>query len=297
MIVIGGGVAGMSAALVLGRCRRRVLVCDDGRPRNAVSRGVHGFLTRAGMPPDEFLRVGREQVLVYPTVSWREGRVETAERQGAGFIVRLADGHRITASTVLLATGLIDEMPAVEGFRQFWGHSAFICPFCDGWEVRDQRMVVLGGAVGVYGFTLELRQWASELFLCTDGADALTSEEVDHCRRLGIQVVKTKVAALEGSGVQVERLRFVDGSELPTRVVFLATYQHQRSPLAESLGCPLSDEGAITVCPETCSVAPGLWVAGNASSGLQMAMIAAAEGLKAAHAINEYLVEQEIAGT
>jgi thioredoxin reductase len=297
VIIVGGGVAGLSGALVLARCRRRVLICDDGRPRNAVSRGVHGFLTRDGLPPAEFLQVAREQVLRYPTVTWWDGRVEQAERLPGGFQVMMGDGRRATGSKLLLATGLVDELPTIAGFQRFWGQSAFVCPFCDAWEVRDQRFVVLGRDPDVYAYTLELRQWSRELFLCTDGAEPLNERQRAHLQRLGIPVIATPVAELEGTGSQVERLRFGDGSALETGVVFLTTRQHQRSPLGEALGCALNGGAEINVDPETCAAADGVWIAGNASIGLQMAIMAAAEGLNAAHAINERLVEDELAGT
>ena len=296
VIIVGGGVAGCSAALVLGRCRRRLLVCDDGRPRNAVARGVHGYLTRDGVPPHEFLRLAREEVLQYPTVQWRNGRVKAAARVAGGFEVTLPDDTVATARKLLLATGLVDELPEIDGFHRFWGHSVFTCPFCDAWEVRDQRFVVLGREPGLAGFALELRQWAAELTICTDGAHPLDEAQRNLFQRLGIEVIDTPVAALEGTDQQLERLRFVDGQTLEARVLFVATSQRQHSPLARQLDCAVDEEGVVKVCTETCAAGDGVWIAGNASTGLQMAIIAAAEGLKAAHAINERLVEEDVAG-
>lgn len=287
---MGGGAAGCSAALVLGRCRRSVLVCDDGQPRNAVARGVHGFLTRDGVPPAEFLRIAREQALAYPTVRWRKAHVRDVRRIPGGFRLELADGSEVTGATLLLATGLVDELPPIPRVREFWGHSVFVCPFCDAWEVRDQRFVVLGTCPALYGFTLELTQWSRELIVATNGCDVLTPAQRAQLGRRRIPVVTAPATELEGRDGQIEAVRFADGTRIETRVLFLTTEQHQRSPLAERLGCPIDAEGAVPVPPEDPGAADRVWVAGNAASGLQMAVVAAAEGVQAAHAINERLV-------
>lgn len=290
--IVGGAVAGASAALILARCMRRVLVCDDGHPRNALARAVHGFITRDGMPPAEFLRVAREQVLAYPTVSWRSVHVDSARRISGGFELALADRSKVTAEKVLLATGLVDELPEIEGLDRFWGHSVFICPLCDAWSVRGQRMVVIGRGPNTYMFALEVLQWADGIVICTNGPSELAEVQRHHLGRSGAALMEQPIAGLEGSDGQVERIRFADGTGLETRVIFLTVRQHQRSQLADELGCArLADDTIATRTPD-CAAAPGVWVAGNASEGLQMAVIAAAEGVQAAHTINEQLVKE-----
>ncbi|HEX2099203.1 MAG TPA: NAD(P)/FAD-dependent oxidoreductase [Candidatus Synoicihabitans sp.] len=295
-LIVGGGVAGLSAALVLGRCRRRVLVCDDGRPRNAVAHGVHAYLGRDGVPPAEFLNIARAEAMAYPGVQWRHGTIVDVTRRDGGFMLEGHDGSSVTGATLLLATGLVDELPTVPGFRQFWGHSVFTCPFCDGWEVRDQRFVTIGRGADVYEFALELRQWASELLVCTDGPARLDVAARDHLARLKIPLLEQPVQALEGGGTQVSAVRFVDGTAIETRVVFLTTCQHQRTELAVKLGCRL--DAAQEILTDRCGyAAEDVWVAGNASAGLQLSIIAAAEGAAAAHAINERLVARGLEGT
>ena len=296
-LIVGGAMAGASAALVLGRCGRRVLVCDDGHPRNAAARGVHGFLTRDGLAPAEFLRVARREVLVYPSVTWWDVRVEAVERLAEGFRLRTSDGRTATGATVLLATGLVDELPEIPGVRQFWGRGVYVCPFCDAWEVRGRRFVVLGRTPDLYDFVLELRQWSQDLVIATDGAWPFSAEQAAHLERLGLPLLRAKVVALEGQEERLERVRLADGTVLDTSVVFLTTTQHQRSPLADQLGCPPEPGGAVPVRESDCAAADRVWVAGNASTGLQMAVIAAAEGVKAAHAINERLVADGLRGT
>jgi thioredoxin reductase len=292
VIIIGGGAAGLSAALVLGRCGRATLVCDDGKPRNAISRGVHGFLTRDGMPPAEFLRIAREQALAYPTVRLCTQTVTDAERIPDGFEVRFADGERRTARKLLLATGLIDELPEIDGFRQFWGHSVFMCPFCDGWEVRGQRMAIFGRGADVYGFALEMLQWSRDLVVCTDGPVPFGDDERERLDQLGIVLCEQKLLRLEGVGRQLERLRFANGDVLECRVLFLTTCQHQRSSLPEKLGCPPDSDGAVPVDYLQKTGRRGVFVAGNAAKGLQAAILAAAEGFKAAYAINDELIDE-----
>src|SRR5687768_7612451 len=144
VLIVGGGPAGLSAALVLGRCRRRVLVCDAGRPRNAASHGLHGFLTRDGIKPSEFLEIARQQLRPYDTVELKQTEVTSARRLANGFELTLANGESVSARKLLLATGVVDELPALDGLPDFYGRSVFHCPYCDGWEVRDQPLAIYG---------------------------------------------------------------------------------------------------------------------------------------------------------
>jgi thioredoxin reductase len=297
VLIVGGGVAGLSGALLLGRCGRRVLVCDDGHPRNSVARGVHGFLTRDGIPPPDFLRAAREQVLAYPTVSWCPEHVTDIARTPGGFRAKLAGGRSVSGAKLLLATGLVDELPPIEGIHQFWGSSVFVCPLCDAWEVRGQPFTVIGRGCEVYEFTLELRQWSREVTVCTDGAAPLEEGKRAHLERLGVRVIDQRIVALDGHDGQVEQLRFADGSAWPVRVIFVTTTQRQRCSLAENLGCCIDAEGTVTAVDGSGEALRNVWVAGNSSKGLQLAIVAAAEGAKAAHAINECLVEDQLRGT
>ena len=144
VIIVGAGPAGLSAALVLGRCRRRVLVFDSGHPRNAASHGLHGYLTRDGIDPGEFLQIARDQLRQYETVQLRHVEVIDAQRLENSFEISLANGERFTSRRLLLATGVVDEIPQIEGMAEFYGTSVFHCPYCDGWEMRDQPLAVLG---------------------------------------------------------------------------------------------------------------------------------------------------------
>ena len=182
VIIVGAGPAGLSAALVLGRCRRRVLVCDAGQPRNAASHGLHLYLTRDGIDPAEFLAIAREQLRPYETVQHRRARVADAARVAEGFeiVLEAEDGvteERITARKLLLATGVVDTLPEIDGLRAFYGTSVFHCPYCDGWEMRDQPLAVYGRGANGVGLALELSFWTPHLTLCTDGPGELSEED------------------------------------------------------------------------------------------------------------------------
>lgn len=168
VIIVGGGPAGLSAATVLGRCRRSVLLCDDGRYRNAASHALHAFLTRDGIDPAELRRIGREQLNQYG-VECRAVRVTAAGRTDGGFEVVLADDSRLAARHLLLATGVVDCIPAVEGMEHFFGAGVFHCPCCDGWEVRDQPLAAYGSGKDGAGLAASLKQWSADVVLCTDG--------------------------------------------------------------------------------------------------------------------------------
>jgi thioredoxin reductase len=292
VLIVGGGPAGLSAALVLGRCRRRVLVCDAGHPRNEASHALHGFLTRDGIPPAEFLRIGREQLAQYETVEVREAYVEEVERREHLFTATLRGGERVSARMLLLATGLVDELPKVEGLRQFYGASVHTCPYCDGWEHRDEPLAVLGADHHAAELALELLQWSRDTVLCTHGEPRFDGELRQKLARHGVRLFPQPIAALEGTGQVLEQIRFVDGTLLARRAVFFYPSQHQRSRFAEKLGCTFCDEDGCIQCGEYAETnIPGLYAAGNASRGLQLVIAAAAEGTHAAFAINNALME------
>lgn len=295
VVIVGGGPAGLSAALMLGRCRRSVLVCDSGQPRNAASHGLHGFLTRDGILPFELLRIGREQLRAYPSVRYCEAEVVDARRDGERFEIVLADGERIACRKLLLATGVVDELPELEGLAELYGRSVFHCPYCDGWEVRDQPLAVYGRGDWGSGLSLGLKTWSDDVVLCTGGPSGLGSEDRDRLARHGVRLLEDRVARLEGVDGVLERIVFENGASLPRRALFFCTGQHQRSPLATKLGCAFNDEGTVRTDEHGATNVRGLCVAGDASRRAQFAVVAAAEGAQAAAAIHEALLNEDLA--
>lgn len=295
VIIAGGGPAGLSAALLLGRCRRRVLVCDAGQPRNAATYAMYGFLTRNGFPPDEFLRIARDQLRPYHSVEVRDVEVTDAVRLDDRFEVVLGDGTRHAARKLLLATGVVDEVPQIEGMDAFYGRSVFHCPYCDGFEVRDQPLAIYGPGAPGRRLAFEMTAWSHDLVLCTDGPASLTDSELERLARHQIVVRQERITRLEGTGSRLERIVFDSGETLARRAMFFGTGHHQRSHLPEKLGCKLTPSGGVRTTNFEATTVPGLYVAGDATGLEHMAIVAAAEGAEAAVAINTAFLKEETA--
>ena len=295
VVIVGAGPAGLSAAVMLGRCRRSVLVCDTGRPRNAASRAMHGYLTRDGIPPFEFLAIAREELKQYTTVTLRLVEVvDAACGADRSFAVTLATGETVRARKLLLATGVVDNLPRIKGFRELYGWSVFHCPYCDGWEIRDQPIAIYGRGERGLGLSLELTPWSRDLVLCTDGPSEIAPDGLERLARHRIAVREERVACLEGSDGILNRVVFENGDALPRRALFFTTGQEQRSDLSVRLGCEFNEKGTVrTGKYETTHVA-GLFVAGDASRAVQWVVVAAAEGAEAAFAINTDLIKEDL---
>jgi thioredoxin reductase len=280
---------------MLGRCRRRVLVCDTGSPRNRSSHGIHGFLTREGIAPGELIRLAREQLSPYPTVEVRTAEVVDAERKANGFEVRCADGTRLGSRKLLLATGVVDEVPPIEGIGDLYGRSVHHCPYCDGWEWRDQPIAVYGRGEQGSGLALALTTWSRDLVLCTDGPAELPDRARERLDAAGIRVMEERVLRLEGQDGQLRRILFHGGRTIDRRALFFSTGQRQSSELPARLGCRFTDHGAVNTGKCEATNVPGLYVCGDASKEAQFVVVAAAEGAEAAMAIHKALLEEDLA--
>ncbi|MGI8817708.1 MAG: NAD(P)/FAD-dependent oxidoreductase [Gemmatimonadales bacterium] len=294
-IVVGAGPAGLSGALMLGRCRRSVLVCDAGEPRNGQSDGLHGYLTRDGMHPGEFLRLARQDLERYSTVEFHRGEVIEARRTSGGFSVVCDGGLRLSARKLLLATGVVDEVPNIEGIHELYGKSVHHCPYCDAWGWRDQPLAVYGRAENGTALALALTVWSDDLVLCTDGPSGLSEDEEEQLSQAGIEVREDAVVRLEGEDGFLDRVVFADGDPLPRRALFFWSGQHQRSQLAEQLGARFNAKGTVDTGKCEATNVPGLYVAGDASKDVQFVIVAAAEGSEAGMAINKILLQEDLA--
>ena len=299
-VVVGAGAAGLSAALVLGRSRRRVLVLDGGEPRNASSSGVHYFLTRDGTSPEELLRIGREQLRPYSGIEVRQARATRAAGSDGDFWVTLEDGTIVRTRKLLLATGVQDDLPEKPGFREFWGRGVYHCPYCHGWEMRDRPLAVLSTGEGVAQQAALIRNWSRDLILLTDGLPMLEDGTREKLDALGIPILETPISRLEGdrtAGI-LRRILFEDGSEVSREGLFYTPPQRQRSDLAEALGCEFEAKEPLPTLvkndPTTKeTTVPGVYVAGDAGTMIQAAIVAAAAGAVAAAFINLSLVTED----
>ena len=283
VLIVGGGAAGLSAAVVLGRCRRRVLLCDLGQPRNHASRAVHCLLGHEGLPPTELLAKGRFELERYTTVEAHAERVSEIKPSGAQFEVAYGDGLTSRARKVLLTTGLTDEVPRIEGIEKLYGRSVHHCPYCDGFEHRDQPLAVYGAGDKGAGLALMMKQWSSDVILCTDGASEVSSAMHSRLRQHDIAVCAERIAKLEGTEDGALKSIHLQGGKLLKRTaLFFTTGCHQRSGLSAELGCARDNKGGIVTDPVTEeSSVRGVYVAGDASRDVLLVAVAIAEGAKA----------------
>jgi thioredoxin reductase len=294
VVIIGGGPAGLSAALTLGRCRRSVLVCDVGQPRNRASNAMHCFITRDGANPKAFLETAREQLAPYESVRLMQALVLDVLKREKSFEVLLHNGERHTCKKILLATGVVDHLPAIDGVEQFYGVSVHHCPYCDGWEWRDQSVAVYGRGEKGGGLALMLKQWTNDVILLTDGPSELSPDYRSQLEKEHIPIYEGQIGSMEGTpDGRLERIVMTSGDVIQRSAMFFNTGQHQRSSLPARLGCELDSKGGVAVGEyevETC--VDGVYVAGDASRDVQLVIVAAAEGTKAAFAINKALLRE-----
>lgn len=297
VVVIGGGAAGLSGAVTLGRARRSVLVVDAGSPRNAPADGVHGFLTRDGMPPGELIAVGREEVARFGG-EVRDGEVVGVTRGVGGFEVALAGGTSVGARRLLVTTGLVDELPDVAGVRERWGADVVHCPYCHGWEIRGQAIGILGSSPRAVHQALLFRQWSDDVVLFRHEAPALTEKEAEQLDARGITVVGGRVAGVEIEDDRLRGLRLDDGTLVPRDVVAVQTHMVARGALLAGLGLQPAPHpsGAGDFIPADVTGqtdVPGVWVAGNVTDLMAQVVTAASSGVLAAAQINADLVAED----
>jgi thioredoxin reductase len=292
VIVVGGGPAGLSAALMLGRCRRRVLLCDEGKPRNMHSQALHGYLTRDGIDPCELNALGRNELRQYG-VECRAVQVTSADRDGGMFRVRLANGGDERSRFLLIATGVVDELPDVAGLSDCYGRSVFHCPYCDGWEQSERRIAVLGqGKAGVQ-LALSLKTWSASIVLLTNGS-RLPAVGRERLSRNDVDIVTDRLTRVIHDSGRISTVEFATREPLSLDAIFFTTGQHPRCNLAEALGCALNRRGSVETGTLSQTNVPGVFVAGDASRDAQFVVVAAAEGMKAALAINQALQQEEL---
>ncbi|MYS95058.1 FAD-dependent oxidoreductase [Streptomyces sp. SID5464] len=288
VVVVGGGTAGLSAALVLGRARHRTLVVDAGEPRNAPAAHMQGYLSRDGMPPAEFLAVGREEIARYGVELVRDRVVEV--EKGEDFAVVLAGGRTVRARRLVIATGLKDELPAVPGVAERFGRDVLHCPFCHGWEVRDQPFGVLASSPASVHQALIVSQWSKDVrfFLHTVAEEELSDQDLRRLAAAGVDVVPGEVAGLVVEEDRLTGVRLADGTAHARSVLFVGPRPVPQTGLLERLGAELHETpfGAYPVVDGNgLTTVPGVWAAGNAIGFAEQVVHAASGGYRAASAI------------
>jgi thioredoxin reductase len=293
VLIIGGGAAGLSAALVLSRARRHVAVIDAGSPRNAPAAHMYGFLSRDGLPPHDLLAIGRKEVEGYGG-QLIDGRVtDITPGTGTGLQARLADGHTLSARRVLIATGLRDELPDIPGVRERWGRDLLHCPYCHGYEVRDQPIAVLGATPDAVAHAQLVRQWSTDVVLFPH-TDTLTADQRQQLAARAIGVVDGPVRRLVVDDDRLSGVELDDGRVIRRGAVFVRPRFVPNNELLVALGCAVDDRGWVVIDAVGRTTVSGVWVAGNAANPRAQVITAAGEGSAAAIALNADLVEDDV---
>lgn len=297
VIIIGGGAAGLSAALLLGRSRRSVTVIDAGQPRNAPAHGVHGFLTRDGVAPLELVRQGRADLAPYD-VRVLEGTVVGAQRLDGGFRVSLESGEVLKAARILVTTGLVDELPEIDGLRERWGKDVAHCPYCHGWEIQDQAIGVIASGSFAAHQALLFRQWSPNITLFLNDTPRPTAVELEQLAARGITTVEGKIARVHAVDDAVDSVELADGTSHPVQALTVQSRVVARAAFLTELGLvPTPNQfGEILESDETGqTTVPGVWAAGNVTDMKATVLAAAQGGANAAVAINMDMMAQELA--
>jgi thioredoxin reductase len=290
VVVVGGGAAGLSAALVLGRARRRVAVIDAGAPRNAPAARMQGFLSRDGMSPADLLTVGRGEVTGYG-VELVEDQVVAIE---PGFVVGLAGGRVLNARRILVASGVRDELPEIPGVRERWGRDLLHCPYCHGWEVRDQPIGVLGTEPGSVQHAHLVRQWSDDVAFFVH-TYALSAVERAQLEARGVRIVRGEVARLVVEDDRLTGVEMADGRMIARAAVFIRPVNLPHADgLLTGIGCEVDQAGFVTVDATGRTSAIGVWAAGNVADPRAQVITAAGAGSAAAIAINADLVQEDV---
>ncbi|RKH02835.1 NAD(P)/FAD-dependent oxidoreductase [Corallococcus sp. CA047B] len=292
VVIVGGGPAGLNAALNLGRARRAVLLCDAGTPRNVAAKHMHGFASRDGIPPPEFRRISREQLHRYKNVEVRDTRVGSVEPREGGFRVALGDGTTVEARRILVAVGMVDVMLDIPGYKELWGTSIYQCPFCHGWEVQDEPFGVLATEPAYLDYAVMVQGWSRDLTVFTHGSFELPPEQRERLHHLGMRLEERKIRALHGKDGHLEEVELEDGTRVARRVMFSAPPQRQPE-LVTRLGLALDEQGFVKVNGMGETSVPGISAAGDTTTRMQAAVMAASAGAVAGAVLSHGLAMED----
>ena len=291
-IIIGGGPAGLNAAVVLGRCRRKVLLFDTEQYRNKTSHGMHNYLTRDDILPKDFIAACHNELEKYCVQLLHKRIVNATKNEEGMFVARDEEGRVYHSKKLLVATGLSDNVPNIPGFKEMYGKSIFHCPYCDGWEVRDKKLGVYARNKDGTELALALKGWTDHVYLFTDGRNKIKPYEQQLLNANEIPVIKLAIEKVEGQDGQLQKIIFKNGEEHLCDALFFVNGYTQQCNLAEAFGCEMSKKGVVITNRFQQTNIPGLYVAGDASKDMQFVVVAAAEGAKAGVIINKELQKE-----
>lgn len=292
VIIIGGSYAGLSAAMTLGRSLRKVLIIDSGKPCNRQTPHSHNFITHDGEIPASISDKAKDQVMKYETIKFHSGLATEGLKTEKGFEFRTAKGEVFTSKKLLFATGLFDVMPAIKGFAECWGISALHCPYCHGYEVKDQTIGLIGN--GDFGFELSrlINHWTKKLTLFTNGKSTLTEEQVQKIKSHNIEIVETEISAFEHTNGNIQNIVFANNSKRQVSAVFSKAAFKQHCEIPQQLGCEMTEHGLIKIDDFNKTTIPGVYAAGDNTYLFRTVSLAVGAGTKAAAFINKELIDE-----
>ena len=291
-IIVGGGPAGLNAAVVLGRCQRKVLVFDTAQYRNRYSHGMHNYLTRDGIDPAEFIKISRKEIFKYGVELANKKVVSARKNDQNLFVVKDEDGTIYHAKKLLIATGLTDPLPDVEGFEEMYGKSVFHCPYCDGWEIRNKTLGVYAKNKNGFDLAIALKGWSADVAIFTDGVNKFKPQEKEELAANDIAIITLPVLKLEGKNGMIEKIIFKNGTQHALQALFFVNGFSQQCDLAETFDCEVSKHGKVLTNQYQQTKTAGLYVAGDADKDMHFVVVAAAEGAKAGVIINKELQKE-----
>lgn len=293
VIIVGGSYAGLSAGMALGRAMRTVLIIDEGRPCNRQTPHSHNFLTNDGKTPAEIAALAKLQVHNYPTVKFFNGRATAAVKTTSGFQVGSASGELFTAKKLVFATGIKDLLPAIDGLAECWGISAIHCPYCHGYEVRNEKTGILGNGDMGYDFTRLIGNWTKDLTLFTNGPSSLTEPQQKKLEQHQVLIIEKEIDRLVHQQGQVDHLVFKDGSRFSLTAIYTPSPFEQHCKIPEQLGCELTEDGYIKTDPAYETTIGGIYAVGDNASKMRTVANAVAMGTAAGISLSKKMILEE----
>ena len=293
VVVVGGGPAGLSAALVLGRARRQTVIVDAGQPRHSHAAAMHNVFTRDGASSADLLAAATRDLAGFPSVTLRPGAAVDVLRRDGHFETVLADDTRLRSRTLLLAYGIVDELPPIDGLRQLWGTSVLHCPYCHGWELRDESLAVYGRGDEMVDLVRLVRGWSADVTLCTNGGSELADDQITQLSRWGVAIREQPILGFESISGVLQHVTFTSGPPLRCRAVFLRPAQRPQCDFAARLRCAHTPIGLIKTDSAGQTSVQHVWAAGDITSPIQQVIFAAASGAAAAIDIHRGLLKSD----
>ena len=289
VIIIGGSYSGLSAAMALGRALRNVLIIDSGKSCNRFTPHSHNFLTQDGKPPQQISAEAKDQVLKYNTVQFYEGLAISAVKTENGFLVKTENDEQFSAKKLLITTGVKDIKPDIPGFAECWGKSIIHCPYCHGYEVRNQPTVILANGDAAFHYAWLISNWTKDLTLITNGKSSLTDDQNSQLQANNISIIETEVKEIQHENGQVQNVIFKDDSSRKVDAIYSGLPFEQHSDIPKQLGCEFSENGHIVVDSFQQTTVEGVYAAGDNSTPMRAVSVAVSKGTIAGAAINNEL--------